>query len=196
MALYFTFADPTAPAYVRPAHSTDSEKFAQAITLMLEGMSRYALRCQCSCVRQRSSQAHRWPLSDYVGPIQRLRGRNTGTLREKCGFRAAFQNLRQGSHGQLVRQRTRFGSGPKSQNRQAGFFPNLYVSCGMRQFECSDASSETYSLNKCFQQETRKSQGCNHFVRCLLQFLSSASDSQRAIPRHGSGAGRSCLDDC
>jgi transposase-like protein/IS1 family transposase len=34
-----TFADPTAPAYVRPAHSTDPEKFAQAITLMLEGMS-------------------------------------------------------------------------------------------------------------------------------------------------------------
>jgi transposase-like protein/IS1 family transposase len=34
-----TFADPTAPAYVRPAHSTDPQKFAQAITLMLEGMS-------------------------------------------------------------------------------------------------------------------------------------------------------------
>jgi IS1 family transposase/transposase-like protein len=34
-----TFADPSAPAYVRPAHSTDSEKFAQAIALMLEGMS-------------------------------------------------------------------------------------------------------------------------------------------------------------
>jgi transposase-like protein len=34
-----TFADPNAPVYVRPAHSTDSEKFAQAITLMLEGMS-------------------------------------------------------------------------------------------------------------------------------------------------------------
>ncbi len=34
-----TFADPTAPAYVRPAHSTDPELFAQAITLMLEGMS-------------------------------------------------------------------------------------------------------------------------------------------------------------
>ncbi len=34
-----TFADPGAPAYVRPAHSTDPELFAQAITLMLEGMS-------------------------------------------------------------------------------------------------------------------------------------------------------------
>ena len=34
-----TFADPAAPAYVRPAHSTDPDKFAQAITLMLEGMS-------------------------------------------------------------------------------------------------------------------------------------------------------------
>ena len=34
-----TFADPSAPAYIRPAHSTDPERFAQAITLMLEGMS-------------------------------------------------------------------------------------------------------------------------------------------------------------
>ena len=34
-----TFADPNSPAYVRPAHSTDPERFAQAITLMLEGMS-------------------------------------------------------------------------------------------------------------------------------------------------------------
>jgi transposase-like protein len=34
-----TFADPAAPAYIRPAHSTDPIRVAQAIALMLEGMS-------------------------------------------------------------------------------------------------------------------------------------------------------------
>jgi IS1 family transposase/transposase-like protein len=38
-----TFADPTAPAYVRPTHSTNPERFTQAITLMLEGMSVHAI---------------------------------------------------------------------------------------------------------------------------------------------------------